>query len=319
MAGDSTKRARRRVGLVGAAPIALIAAGSASAHQASALTRSSTFDASNEGWIVNTGTTFTPTDWHATGGNPGGYVTGSFQPPSYGLFQSVPGSAGTTWPPGNAVGDYGGTLQADVNASDPTTDVFVGFFSSNSSVLPCADMGVTGFGWKTESLTLDTSHLVDCVTSNPLTGAQASAALAGFEAMIVAPSVTNNNSITVGLDNAQLNGPDLAVTPPTGTVARAFTLKYSAHTFKGTLTAPYDFSCASKAKVTIFRKAKKPVKVGTATTSAPNLHMTDGPTTFSFKLKKVVKGSYYASATQVKSSLDGNTCTPVKSKSVGVR
>ena len=314
MEGVRGKRFRRRLGIAATTLVALAAAASALASQQSAITRSSTFDSSNQGWIVNdfgTGTVSSAT-WQSTGGNPGGFIEGQLDPLNYGLFQSnVAGWAG------NALNDYGGTLAADVaDSNDPASDVSIGFFSGNSSVLACEDMGLAGVGWETHAATLDTSHLIDCNTSNPLTGPQASAALAGFRAMFVYISGTGT-FVTVGIDNAAHSGPTTAGGHPTGAVTRAFTLAYKARTFQGTLTAPDDYSCAGKVKVSIFRKGKR-AAVKTGTTSTPDSHTQGGPAKFSIKLK-VGPGTYYAKVKKATSSLDGNSCDAAASKSVRVR
>lgn len=317
MGGIQGKGLYRRLGVAVAALAALAIVGSASAAQSSSvLARSSTFDSTNEGWVVLSDTGVGLANWQSTGGNPGGFVSAQFSPPDFGAFESTRSTAGGTWDPGNALANYGGTLTADLMASDATSDALVGFFSDNSGVLPCVDVGAVGSAWATYTATLDTGHLVDCVTNNPLTGAQASAALAGFDSMFVLVGDTDNSVDNVSLDNAALAGPQTPVTPPTGAVSRKFTLTYSAHKFQGTLAAVNDYSCAGKTKVTIFRKGKKPVKVGTVTTSAPNLQLQSGAAKFSLKLKKVVKGSYYASVKKAKSGLDGNTCSAANSKTV---
>ena len=71
--------------------------------------------------------------------------------------------------------------------------------------------------------------------------------------------------------------------------------------------------------MTIFKKAKKPEKIGSVTASAPNLKLTPAPAKFSFTLKKRAKGKFYASVAKVTSKLDGNTCVAARSKSVTVR
>src|SRR5579863_4025674 len=285
----------RGLGIAVTALVALATVGAAAASQQIAITRSSTFDSSNEGWVVDDNGNFSPATWLSNGGNPGGFIEGQLDPPNYGLFQSSVGG----WA-GNAVADYGGTLTVDVGGAenDPSADVSVGFFSDNSSVAPCEDLGGNE-GWSTDAVTLDTSHLVDCDTRKPLTGPQTSAALAGFQAMFVY-ILGSGTSDTFGIDNAALSGPQSAGSAPTGRVAREFTLVYKSRKFQGTLLAADDYSCAGKTKVTIFRKAKRPVKVGTVRTSAPNLLKEFGPATFSFKPKKVVKGTYYASAGKAK-------------------
>ena len=314
MGGLRRIRLRGRLGITATAVVALAAVGVAAASQQLAITRSSTFDASNEGWVVNDNGNLSAATWISSGGNPGGFIEGQLDPPNYGLFQSAVGA----WA-GNAVDDYGGTLTVDVGGAenDPSADVSVGFFSNNSSVAPCEDLG-SNEGWSTDAVTLDTSHLVQCGTSTPLTGAQASAALAGFQAMFVY-IVGSGTSDTFGIDNAALSGPQSAGSHPTGHVTREFVLAYKSRRFHGTLVAADDYSCAGKTKVTIFRKAKKPVRVGTVTTSAPKQNMLFGPASFSFKLKKVVKGTYYASAAKAKSALDGNSCVAAKSRTVKVR
>ena len=313
MGGLRRIRLRGQVGVAVIALVALVTVGAAAASQQIAITRSSTFDSSNEGWVVNDNGNYSSATWISSGGNPGGFIEGQLDPPDYGLFQSSVGG----WA-GNAVADYGGTLTVDVGGSenDPSADVSVGFFSNNSSVAPCEDLG-SNEGWSTDAVTLDTSHLVDCDTSKPLTGPQASAALAGFQAMFVYIKGTGTID-TFGIDNAALSGPHSAGTAPTGRVTREFTLVYKSRKFQGTLVAADDYSCVGKTKVTIFRKGKKPVKVGIVTTSAPNPQKEFGPATFSFKLKKVVKGTYYASAAKSKSALDGNRCKAGASKGVKV-
>jgi hypothetical protein len=312
-----------------AALVALVIVGAASAAQsASPLARSSTFDSNAEGWVVLNDSGFGNAGWQSSGGNPGGYITAQFNPPYFGVFQSTGSGNGGTWNSGNALGDYGGTLKVDIQATDANSDAYYGFFSSNSSVIPCNEAGVVGTSWDTYSVPLDTGDLFDCakvmqcttpicIQAAQLTGAQVSAALAGFEAMVVFPLDIDSAPDTVNLDNAALAGPQVAVTPPAGKVMRTLTLgPYRRGKITGTIIAGDDYSCAGKETVTIFRKAKKPVKVGTTKTSAPNLQKEDGPATFSFKLKKPVKGSYYASATKATSRLDGNSCNAVTSKTV---
>ena len=305
------------LGLLGAA-LVLATIGRASAPQASAITRSSTFDSSNEGWTFLSGSIFNAATWHSVGGNPGGYITGSA-----GFFVSAGSSDGGTWDPGNAVGDYGGKIQVDMEASDPTSEAVIGFDTNNSNVQPCQDTGGPfANGWHTYSITLDPSGLDDCNKTGtpPLTAAQATAALAGFRGIVYAYVFANDNQgDSVNLDNASLSGPQTAVTPPTGRVTRTLTLMHAGRKFEGTLMAGDDYSCAGTMKVTIFRKAKKPVKVGTATTSAPNLRNPYHAAKFSFKLNKLLKGSYYASAGKAQSPLDGNTCNAAHSTSVRLR
>ncbi len=324
---------RRRFGTVVAAVVALVVVGAASAAQSTtALTRSSTFDSSAEGWVAfSYSSGFADASWQSSGGNPGGYITAQFDPPNFGTFQSTGSSNNGTWNPGNALGDYGGTLKLDLEASDPNSDAYYGFFSSNSAVLPCSEAGVVGTDWATYSVTLETGDLFDCekviqcttpacIQSTKLTGAQVTAALAGFEAMVVLPSDTDDATDSMNLDNAMLSGPDVAVKPPTGKAARALTLgRYRRGKFEGTLTAANDYSCARKATVSLFevRRGRSPLKVGAVKSSVPDLGQTDGPASFVLKVK-VGKGTYYASVTKVKSSLDGNTCNAAKSKTVKV-
>lgn len=304
---------------LGGAALVLAAVSSASAAQPGAITRSSTFDSSNEGWMFFSGHGMDPATWQSFGGNPGGYVTAQLNPGG-GLFESTPPSLGGTWDPGNALGDYGGKVQVDMKASDPTSDAVIGFRTNNSNVEPCQEVGGFMAGWHTYWTALDPSGLDDChKTNTPLTAAQATAALAGFDGMFVFAFDNDNMADSVNLDNASLSGPQTAVAPPTGTVTRRFTLVYKARKFQGMLTAADDYSCAGTTKVTIFRKAKDPVKVGTATTSAPDLREKFGPATFSFKLRNMVEGSYYASATKAKSPLDANACNAARSNAVRVR
>src|SRR5579863_1860010 len=120
MGGFSGSGSGRRLGTVVAALVALVAVGGASAAQSTApLSRSSTFDSSAEAWVVLNDNGLANAGWQSSGGNPGGYITGQFDPPNFGLFQSTGSSNGGTWDPGNALGDYGGTLKVDLEASAP--------------------------------------------------------------------------------------------------------------------------------------------------------------------------------------------------------
>jgi hypothetical protein len=134
----------------------------------------------------------------------------------------------------------------------------------------------------------------------------------------VIPNDTDNNPDTVSLDNAMLAGPDVAVTPPVGKVTRVLTLGRSRWgKFLGVLIAEGDYSCAANAKVSVFevRKGKAPLKVGTV---APRVKpFVGGTATFSLKVKAGA-GRYYATVAKAKSSLDGNTCSAAKSRSVKV-
>jgi hypothetical protein len=269
----------------------------------SPISRSSTFDSSNEGWIALAKLGRRPPAWGAVGGNPGGYITQVYD---HTRFLS-PG----TWA-GDALGDYGGRIQVDLKASGPGVHAVIGLSSTNSAAGPCLDTGELPQGWHTYSITLDASGL-RCGGSS-LTAAEVRAALVGFAGMSVsAPAF--GPAPTVSLDNASLSGPQTPVTAPIGKVTRTLTLRRRGGVFRGTIVAADDYSCAKTMKVTIFRKAKKPARTGTATTDDP-----PNGESASFTLdKRVVKGSYYASVTKTKSPLDGNTCSLARSIGVKVR
>jgi len=315
------QRLLRWLGTLAVALVALAAAAAASASHPT-LSHSSTFTTDSEGWVA-TGCLdcSNPMTWQSSGGNPDGYITTDFQS-GIGLILSAPGAAGSTWSAGNALGDSGGTLGADVrvtlDGSSGTEDLVVGFSSSNAFDLVCEDFGTPTSSWDTYTVTLDPTKLIDCDTEQPVTGAQLSAALAGFESMFVGADNLNSVKETVDVDNAALSPPNVAATPRTGRVARSFLVFASkAHKLTGWFSAPDDYSCAEKTKLTIFEKGKKPVKVGTVTTSSKVLPHYPA-TTFSFKLKKSAKGKFYASAAKTTSKLDGNRCAAVTSKSVRV-
>jgi hypothetical protein len=149
-----------------------------------------------------------------------------------------------------------------------------------------------------------------------LTGAQASAELAGFGQVFVLAKNSDGVAETLDVDNSELSAPNKAVTRPTGKVARTVTLAYKANKLTGSLISLDDYSCVGKAKVTIFKKAKKPQKIGTVTASAPNLKLTPAPAKFSLKLRKRAKGKFYASAAKTRSKLDGNSCSGARSNTV---
>jgi hypothetical protein len=311
---------RRRIWLGAAGLIALVVVATASAAQSSVLTYSSTFDSSSEGWVAQEphGSVVIPT-WASVGGNPGGYISSAFSIGD-GLVESSPGNPGSAWPKGNAVDDYGGTLGADFRvhlASASGSEVVdIGFVSSNSGAEPCGGVIYNpGSGWITDMVTLAGKHLDDCQAVGVLNAAQVNAALAGFDAVFVFAGNADSVSETVDVDNAELKGPQVVGSHPTGAIPRYFAFAHKAGTFHGWLGSYYDFSCVGHAQVTIFRKATTPVKVGTTRTRAANKH---GLATFTFTLKTIVKGSYYASAAKVKSSLDGNTCNAAKSTSVTI-
>jgi hypothetical protein len=318
---ETGRRLLRRLAVAAAVLVALAAVGGASASQPRPISHSSTFDSSNEGWVFASGTGTTPATWQAVGGNPGGDITVQLSPGGgSGLFQSTGSSNGGTWDAGNALGDYGGKVQVDLEGSDSTSDAVVGFFTNNADVVPCQEVGPLAAGWHTYWITLDRSGLDDChKTDTPLTPAQATAALAGSDGMFAYVFDSDNGADTVNLDNASLAGPLTPVAAPSGTVTRKFMFTHTERKLVGTLTAPYDFSCAGKTRVTIFRKAKRPVKVATTTTSAPNRRNALGPATFSFKLKRTATGSYYASVVRATSSLDGNACSAAHSNRVTLR
>jgi hypothetical protein len=325
---------RRRLGTVTAVLAALLLVGAASAAVSaptSPLTHSSTFNSSGEAWVVLNDNGLAPAAWQSSGGNPGGYITAQFNPPNFGFFESLGSGSGGTWDPGNALGDYGGTLKVDLRATDPTSEAFYGFFTNNTSVLPCNGAGAVGTSWGTSSMLLEVGDVFDCnkvmqcttnacVEAAKLTGPQVSAALAGFRQMFVLPSDFSGGGDTVALDNAALSAPVNPVSPSTGKVTRVLTLgPYRRGTFQGTLVSADDYSCSGKAKVSIveLRKGKAPLKLGTATSSAPNLQKKDGMATFTLKTK-AGKGIYEAVVATARSPLDGNTCFAAKSKSVKV-
>src|SRR4029077_20347000 len=156
-----------------------------------------------------------------------GYVTTDF-PGGVGDIDSAPDAVGSSWPAGNTLGDYGGTLGADVRvhlaAPSSSEDLWIGFVSDNAAVAVCDDVGTPASSWTTYTLTLDTSHLVQCFSGNPLTRAQASAELAGFGQVFVLAKNSDDIAETLDVDNAELSPPNVAVTPPTGKVARTITL-----------------------------------------------------------------------------------------------
>ncbi len=311
-------RRNRRFGIAVATFAAVVALVAVPSAQASGVAYSSTFNASSEGWFSWDGSSLADATWQASGGNPGGYITG-VSDSGFAALQS----GSTTWPSANAIGDYGGTLATDIRVNYSSvateTDTTIGFWSGNSSVYACQDLGPTTAAWSTDTATLDASHLDDCSTGRPLTGPQLTAALAYFGGIVVRAGDYESVAATVDVDNAELSAPQAAVTPPTGAIARVLVLgRYRRGKFRGTLTSALDFSCASKMKVTVFRDARRPVKVGTVTTSVPQLWKHTAPTTFTLKLSAAKKGTYYATAAKTKSALDGNTCSAAKSKNVKI-
>jgi hypothetical protein len=136
--------------------------------------------------------------------------------------------------------------------------------------------------------------------------------------VVISPNADPGPPLSV--DNASLAGPQTPVTAPTGAVTRQLTfgrwVDSGPRWFQGKIISADDYSCiAGTTKVTIFREAKKPVKVGTTTTTS----LPPGSASFWLKLKKNVKGSYYASVTRSESPLDGNICKAARSKGVKVR
>lgn len=301
--------------------VVLIATGAAWAAT-SGPTFSSPFTASNEGWLSYDGGVSTkPMTWQSSGGNPGGYITNTF-PHGLSVIEPAAGTSGSTWRPTNALNDYGGTLAADIqvhlNSATSDEDLQIGFESNNTRRILCEDFGQPTATWATYTVMLDASHLIDCESGKPVSGATVRAALAGFKAIDIDATNFSNVGEVVDVDNAELSPPEIGEKPPTGSVKRALTLKYAAHKLSGTLTAAEDYSCAGKVKVTIFEKSAKPLKVGTVTTSAPNLNELSGPATFSLTLPKSATGKFYAAAAKATSKLDGNSCRAVESKTVAV-
>jgi hypothetical protein len=304
--------------------VTLVVAATASASHPT-LSHSSTFDSGAEGWSAGAGPgPVAPMTWQSTGGNPNGYVTTDFSG-GIGFVESLPGAAGSTWSAGNALGDYGGTLGADfrvqLGGTSGTEFLQVAFLSSNAWDPACGASVVPTSSWAPYAVTLNTSHLTDCDTERPLTGAEVSAALAGFERMIVLVGNFDGVAETVDVDNAVLSALGVPVTPPAGNIAREITLRHKVHKLTGSLVATDDFSCAGKMKVTIFKKGKKPVKIGTVRASA-QVYRGDTVTpaaTFGFTLKRSAKGKFYASAAKKTSTLDGNSCHAATSKSVTIR
>lgn len=300
---------------VTAAALAMAATAAAS-HPA--LIRSSTFDSSGEGWVAFDGSSVSSPTWQVSGGNPNGYIAGDFVS-GVGDMQSVPHGGGSTWTPGNALGDYGGTVRADVrvslNGSSNTEDLVIGFASDNAAADVCDDVGTPTSSWATYSLTLDASHLVQCLSGKPLTAAQVSAELAGFDGMFVLARNQDKVEEVVGVDNAELSPPQIAETPPTGKIKRTLALQGTGRKLTGALVAPDDFSCAATMKVTIFQKGKKPVKVGTVKTFT--IPHASGLWLFRLVVKKAT-GKYYATVAQASSKLDGNTCAAARSSTVKV-
>jgi hypothetical protein len=188
--------------------------------------------------------------------------------------------------------------------------------TNNSSVSPCHDFGGLTAGWGPYSTSINLNGLSQCDTGKPLTAAQLTAALAGFDGIGVRVLNHDVGSYDVGLDNASFSAPQSSVTAPTGTVQRELftTLRMKGRKLSGTLAAPDDYSCAGNTHVTIFRQAKRLVTVAT-TTTAPH----GGEASFSVKLKRLRRGSYYASVRTETSPLDGNTCSAAVSKNIRVR
>lgn len=293
--------------LGGATLVALVAIGIASAGQTSAVLRSSTFDSNSENW---SGT------WQADGGNPGGYLTAP-----------VAGNGWSGWTSGhyhwwgNVLDGYGGKLEFDL--AGPSADKARVYLATlNSSVRhACGDLSglATTASWTTYSINLRPSGFRRCDYGNPgkrLTRAQMAAMLAGLDHIHVTVHDDALGSY-IGLDNVSISAPDSAVTAPAGTVARQLFMERKPHKWRGTLTARDDYSCAGHMKITIFRQAKRPVKVATATTT--EVDITPGWASFSVGHKGLRAGAYYARVETKKSLLDGNTCKATRSMIIRVR
>jgi hypothetical protein len=136
--GDGTRQSgcRRRWGSLLATTLGMLLASAVISASADAKNLSYTFDSSAQGWMsFNTDCQDPPSspDWHASGGNPGGYVGDSDDETIYGdgeqCFWFLAGPVATT---GNLLGNYGGTVSFDVKSPNTVTDLNIpaeAFFS----------------------------------------------------------------------------------------------------------------------------------------------------------------------------------------------
>jgi hypothetical protein len=318
--GNGNTGVRGRFGIAVAALAAFVALLAVPSAQASNVAYSSTFGTTSEGWVAVDNGKAKDMTWEASGGHPNGYITTQF-PSGIGGVQSGRNPAGgSTWKAGNAAGDYGGSLAVDLrvhfDGSSDDPDLAIGLFSANATTRACQDFGAPPSSWTTYTVKLTRHNLVDCSSNLPLTGAQVTAALAGFTSMYVAAVNDDGVSETVDVDNARLSGPKTAGTAPTGNIQRWLTLTHTAQKLTGTLLSFDDFSCAGKVNVAIFEKGRKH-KI--ATVKSRGQVKDRERATFSLELKPDAKGTYYASIAKATSKLDGNSCIATKSSPVKIR
>jgi Laminin B (Domain IV) len=214
----------------GLAVLAVLAAPAA----ASAISASETFDTGLGGWVALQAPTdvppMPPPDYHATGGNPGGYISlTDTNATTFGIATLRSGSGFT----GDFSGAYGGTLSFDLRTNTAWASTsFLPWISITGAgpqtavcSFPTSAVPADGnFHTLTATLTETAKPGPDCSWEDMLnnagalfTNANFKAILASLQTITVSADVNSAAGETVSLDNVRLTGlPDttLTSTPP---------------------------------------------------------------------------------------------------------
>jgi len=280
---------------IGAAVVWLLVPSAASATDIS-----STFDTSNENWLVNQGDspTLDPANWLSTGGNPGGYIDFT---DTVGDSQGLNGSLLTfdKWT-GDLSSRYSGTVSFDMKATQATSGhgPAVVFLSQNGY----AGAGFTsapGADWTHYSVTLNENKFQGNTDGTgprgALTQAQLVSILSAVQGVAVGADVYNGTGEVVGLDNLDLGPPS---------IHRTLTIAYkkAAHAFHGALSGNLP-SCIVNQPVAVLKKhAGADIKVGSGFTDSGGFYAVGAARE---------PGTYYAKVK--KTTLDDAVCLAAKS------
>jgi Laminin B (Domain IV) len=196
-----------------------------------AISASQTFDTDAGGWVTLQSPLdvqpFPPVAYHASGGNPGGYV--SLLDTGGGAL-AVASMRGGTGFSGDFSGAYGGTLSFDLKTSAIWAATFQPWIALTNGTMsafcafPTSAVPLDGnFHTLTAALTETVKPVPDCTwlsglngTGSPLSNAEFKAILAGLQSVSVSADVDTNAGETVSLDSVRLTGlPDTTITSTT--------------------------------------------------------------------------------------------------------
>jgi hypothetical protein len=283
---------RWRAGM--AAGLAAVLATVAAPQAFGALSLSSSFGASDEGWTVTQGPTSPTTPGYDSGAIT--FTDTDSEPLAQGLFVSPGGWSG------DGTDNYGGTLEFDLKSSATwgTTSASALLLKNNPAgpedAICFVDSTQVNTSSQTFQFTLDSTEALAGFCGDPAGIGQIANVMGDLGQVFIVADDEGLSGETTHLDNVALSG---GGPPPPFDVARELSIGYQKvdspflnpfWAFTGNLTGDED-SCIEGRKVIFFRKQKGPdEKLGARTTGAGG--------TYRFAYDKR-KGTYYALSREV--------------------